>query len=238
MADGIERLKQDVFTANMLLVRYGLVTGTWGNASGVDRPGGVVVIKPSGVDYASMTAGDMVVLSLDGRVLEGDLRPSSDTPTHLELYRAFPSIGGVVHTHSGWATMFAQACREIPCLGTSHADHFNGPVPVTRFLTEEEVSAGYESRTGRVIAERFAGLDPAGTPGVLVAGHGPFAWGPGPAEAAENGMVLERIAEMAFGTLQLDSGAAPLPEYIRRKHYERKHGPMAYYGQIHKGKRS
>jgi L-ribulose-5-phosphate 4-epimerase len=226
-----DKLKAEVFQANTDLVRYGLVTLTWGNVSGVDRSAQCMAIKPSGVEYESMTAKDMIVVDMEGNVLDGHLRPSSDTPTHLELYRAFPSIGGIVHTHSIYATAFAQACREIPCLGTTHADHFNGPVPITRFLTEEEVQAGYERETGKIIVERFAGMDPADTPGVLVAGHAPFAWGKNAADAVKNSLILERIAQMALGTLQLNPGVAPLPEHIRRKHYQRKHGPHAYYGQ-------
>ena len=227
----IEKLKKKVFEANVDLARRGLVTHTWGNASGIDRAGRLVAIKPSGVDYKSMKAADMVIVDLEGNVIDGVLRPSSDTPTHLELYRAFSHIGGVVHTHSAYATMFAQACREIPCLGTTHADHFNGPIPVTRFLAEEEVSAGYEIWTGKVIAERFSGLNADDTPGVLVAGHAPFTWGKNPAEAVENSMILERIAQMAFGSLQLNPDVCALPKHIQQKHYQRKHGPKAYYGQ-------
>ena len=227
----MDRLKAEVFKANSELVQHGLVTLTWGNVSGIDRSRRLVAIKPSGVDYESMTAADMVVVDLDGNVVEGGLNPSSDTPTHLELYRAFRSVGGVVHTHSPYATMFAQACREIPCLGTTHADHFNGPVPVTRFLTAEEVEAGYESGTGKVIVERFSGMNAEHTPGVLVAGHAPFAWGGDAADAVRNGLILERIAHMALGTLNLNPGILALPKHIQQKHYQRKHGPEAYYGQ-------
>jgi len=227
----IEQLKNEVYKANVELARHGLVTLTWGNASGIDRSGGLVAIKPSGVDYQSMAAADMVVVDLEGKIVEGKLRPSSDTRTHLELYRAFPSIGGVVHTHSLYASVFAQACREIPCLGTTHADHFNGPVPVTRFLTAEEVDAGYESGTGKIIVERFSDLNADKTPGVLVAGHAPFTWGKTPADAVENSLILERIAQMALGTIQLNPQIAPLPVHIQHKHYQRKHGPEAYYGQ-------
>jgi L-ribulose-5-phosphate 4-epimerase len=227
----IEQLRDEVFQANIALRRYGLVTLTWGNVSGINRTRDVVAIKPSGVDYESMTAADMVVVDLDGNVLDGKLRPSSDTPTHLELYRAFPSIGGVVHTHSTYATMFAQACREIPCLGTTHADHFNGPVPVTRFLSAEEVEAGYERETGNVIVERFSDLHTEDTPGVLVAGHAPFAWGKNSADAVQNSLILERIAQMALGSLQLNPDISVLPAHIQKKHYQRKHGPEAYYGQ-------
>lgn len=227
----LNALKDEVFRANLELVRLGLVTGTWGNASGVDRSRGVVVIKPSGVDYASLAPGDMAVVDLDGREIGGGLRPSSDTPTHLELYRAFPLVGGVVHTHSVHATIFAQASREIPCLGTTHADHFLGAVPVTRFLSEAEVRGEYERETGRLIVERFQGLDPLATPGVLVAGHAPFAWGADAADAVHSSMVLEQVARLALGTLTLEPGIGPLPEHIQEKHYRRKHGPDAYYGQ-------
>lgn len=227
----IEQLKEEVFQANVELVRHGLVTLTWGNVSGMDRDSCLIAIKPSGVDYGSMTAADMVIVNLDGNVVDGKLRPSSDTPAHLELYRAFPSIGGVVHTHSMYATMFAQACREIPCLGTTHADHFNGPVPVTRFLTEQEVAAGYENATGRIIVERFSDIDTKDTPGVLVAGHAPFAWGKNSADAVQNSLILERIAQMALGSMHLNPGISALPMHIQQKHYQRKHGPKAYYGQ-------
>ena len=226
-----DRLKAEVFKANMDLAHYGLVTLTWGNVSGIDRDAGCVAIKPSGVEYETMTADDMAVVDMDGKLIHGRLHPSSDAPTHLYLYKAFPAIGGIVHTHSVYATMFAQACREIPCLGTTHADHFDGPVPVTRFLTEEEVERGYERETGAVIVERFAQLDPAGIPSVLVAGHAPFAWGRDAAEAVKNSLILERIAQMAVGTLQLNPDISALPGHIRQKHYRRKHGPDAYYGQ-------
>jgi L-ribulose-5-phosphate 4-epimerase len=226
-----EQLKRDVHQANLLLARYGLVTLTWGNVSGIDRLEGRIAIKPSGVDYEVMTVDDMVVLDLDGRVVDGNLRPSSDTPTHLELYKAFPDIGGIVHTHSTCATMFAQACREIPCLGTTHADHFNGPVPVTRFLTADEVHAGYERETGKIIIERLAGLNPSYMPAVLVAGHAPFVWGKSAADAVRNSLILERVAEMALGSFQLKPDITALPSHIQEKHYQRKHGPRAYYGQ-------
>jgi L-ribulose-5-phosphate 4-epimerase len=231
----LDKLKKDVWRANLDLVRHGLVILTFGNASGIDRKKGLVVIKPSGVSYDELTPADMVVVGLDGKVVEGTLNPSSDTPTHLALYRTFPGVGGIVHAHSEYATMFAQAAKEIPCLGTTHADHFHGPVPVTRFLTKREVKADYEGNTGRVIVERFAGLDPLGTPAVLVAGHGPFAWGRTPAEAARNALVLERTAKTALGTLTLDPGRRRLPDYIVEKHFERKHGPHATYGQKKRG---
>ena len=227
----LDKLKKEVWQANLDLVRYGLVILTFGNASGIDRKKGFVVIKPSGVSYDDMKPSDMVVVGLDGEVAEGTLNPSSDTPTHLALYRAFPGIGGIVHAHSEYATMFAQAGMEIPCLGTTHADHFHGPVPVTRLLTKREVEADYEGNTGRAIVERFAGIDPLGTPAVLVAGHGPFAWGKIPGEAARNALVLERTAKTALGTLTLDPGRRRLPGYIVEKHYQRKHGPLATYGQ-------
>jgi L-ribulose-5-phosphate 4-epimerase len=226
-----EQLKAEVFRANIELTRCGLTTLTWGNVSGMDPGRRCMAIKPSGVDYELMTPDDMVVVDMEGNVLEGRLRPSSDTPTHLELYKAFSVIGGIVHTHSIYATMFAQACREIPCFGTTHADHFNGPVPATRFLTEIEVQRGYERETGKIIVERFSALDPADTPGVLVAGHAPFAWGKNAADAVKNSLILERIAEMALGSLQLNPALSPIPHFIQEKHYQRKHGPKAYYGQ-------
>jgi len=231
----LDKLKKEVWQANLDLVRYGLVILTFGNASGIDRKKGFVVIKPSGVSYDDMKPSDMVVIGLDGKVAEGTLNPSSDTPTHLALYRAFPGAGGIVHVHSEYATMFAQAGKEIPCLGTTHADHFHGPVPVTRLLTKREVAADYEGNTGRVIVERFAGLDAIGTPAVLVAGHGPFAWGKTPGEAARNALVLERTAKTALGTLTLDPGRRRLPGYISEKHFQRKHGPQATYGQKKEG---
>ncbi len=231
MFTDIEQLRAEVFRANLDLVRHGLVTLTWGNVSGIDRASGRVVIKPSGVDYESMTPDDMVILDIDGNVVGGHLRPSSDAPTHLYLYNAFREIGGIVHSHSMYATMFAQACREIPCFGTTHADHFRGPVPVTRLITADEVRKGYERETGKIIVERFSGISPGDTPGVLVAGHAPFAWGKNPADAVNNSLILERIAQMALGSLQLRPAITPLPEYIQEKHYQRKHGPKAYYGQ-------
>jgi L-ribulose-5-phosphate 4-epimerase len=227
----IEDLKEDVFQANLDLVKYNLVTLTWGNVSGILREKGLIIIKPSGVDYDEMKKDDMVVLDMEARVVEGKLQPSSDTPTHIELYKAFPDIGGITHSHSEYATMFAQACYEIPCFGTTHADHFYGPVPVTRFLTKEEVENDYELNTGKLIVERFKNLDPVSTPGVLIAGHGPFTWGKDALDSVKNNLVLERVAAMAIGTLQLDVKLSPIPDYIRDKHYKRKHGPDAYYGQ-------
>ena len=190
-----------------------------------------MAIKPSGVGYESMKPEDMVLVAMDGRIVEGTLRPSSDTPTHLVLYRAFPGIGGIVHAHSPAATVFAQAGRPIPCLGTTHADHFAGPVPVTRFLRKAEVEGDYEIETGKVIVERFARLDPAAMPAVLVAGHGPFVWGRTSEEAVHNAVALELVAGLALATLHLNPKTAALPEYLLRKHHQRKHGPRAYYGQ-------
>jgi len=224
-------LKKQVLEANLALVGNGLVTLTWGNASAIDRSRGVVAIKPSGVPYTGMTANDIVVVDLDGRTVEGSHRPSSDLPTHLTLYLAWPDIGGVVHTHSLHATMFAQACRPIPCLGTTHADHFHGAVPVTRVLTECEVADDYETNTGAVIIERFAELDPLHVPAALVATHGPFAWGLDALDAVHNAVALEHVAHMALGTLQIQPNAASLPTHILEKHFSRKHGPNAYYGQ-------
>ncbi|MGD1006745.1 MAG: L-ribulose-5-phosphate 4-epimerase [Ignavibacteriaceae bacterium] len=227
----LETLKEKVLKANLALVEYGLVTLTWGNASGIDRKEGLVVIKPGGVEYNKMKAGDMVVVDLKGNVVEGQNRPSSDTPTHVELYKAFTSIGGITHSHSEYATIFAQACIGIPCLGTTHADHFYGTVPVTRFLTKDEVNSNYELNTGKVIIERFRDLDPGAIPGVLIAGHAPFTWGKDPDDSVKNNLALERIAKMALFSLQLKPNLSDLPEYILKKHYLRKHGPNAYYGQ-------
>ena len=227
----IQQLKEEVYNANLDLMKHGLVTLTWGNVSGIDRVSGLIVIKPSGVEYGDMKIADMVVIDLTGKVVDGNKRPSSDTPTHIELYKAFPTIGGITHTHSKYATMFAQACKEIPCLGTTHADHFYGAIPVTRFLTKEEVETDYESNTGKVIVERFIDLNPISMPGVLVAGHAPFTWGINASKSVKSSLILERVAEMAFGTYQLKSDIKELPEYISEKHYQRKHGADAYYGQ-------
>ncbi len=227
----LEGLKEIVWKANLDLVRFGLVTLTFGNASGRDRKSGLVAIKPSGVSYEKMEPSDIVLLDLSGKTVEGELRPSSDAPTHLELYRAFPEIGGIAHTHSECAAMFAQAGREIPCLGTTHADIFHGPVPVTRRLRRAEVLKEYEKNTGKVIAERFGKLNPREIPGVLVAGHGPFTWGETVAEAVENSLLLEKIARMALGTLLLQPSRGVFPAYLLEKHFRRKHGPDAYYGQ-------
>lgn len=227
----LEKLKEEVLKANQDLVKYGLVVLTWGNVSGIDREKNLVVIKPSGVDYDTLTIKDMVVVDLNGNIVESDKRPSSDTPTHLELYKAFPQIGGITHTHSNYATMFAQACKEIPCLGTTHADHFYGNIPVTRFLSKEEVEAAYELNTGKVIVEKFKGIDPVSMPGILVAGHAPFTFGKNAGESVRNSLILERLAEMTFGTIQINSSVEKLPAYISEKHYQRKHGPNSYYGQ-------
>jgi len=227
----LEDLKEKVLEANLALVKYELVTLTWGNVSGIDRNENLMVIKPSGVDYDTMTLDDLVVVNLEGKVVEGNRRPSSDTPTHVELYKSFTSIGGITHSHSQYATIFAQACKEIPCLGTTHADHFHGTVPVTKFLTEDEVNSNYELNTGKVILDRFNNLDPDAMPGVLVAGHAPFTWGKTPMDSVKNNLILERIAKMAILSLQLNPNLKNLPEYISNKHYQRKHGPNAYYGQ-------
>lgn len=227
----LEELKAEVLKANLDLVRAGLVTLTWGNASGMDRARGLVVIKPSGVAYEALRAEHLVVVGLDGRVAEGALKPSSDLKTHLALYRAFADIGGVTHTHSPHATVFAQACREIPALGTTHADHFYGPVPLARALTKEEVQQDYEGNTGAAIVERFRGLKPLEMPAVLCAHHGPFTWGKSAADAVTNAIALESVAAMALGTLQLAPGIGAMPQHILDKHYTRKHGPNAYYGQ-------
>ena len=227
----LKRLKEEVLQANMDLVRHHLVTLTWGNVSGVSRADGYVVIKPSGMNYEVMKPTDMVVVDLDGKVVEGKLRPSSDLPTHLHLYKNFSSIGGIAHTHSRYATIFAQACKEIPCFGTTHADHFNGTIPVTRLLTKKEVETNYEKNTGAVIVERFTPPDPGSMPAVLVGGHAPFAWGTCASDAMKNILILEHVAQMAFGSLQLNTDLHPLPSYIQEKHFQRKHGPNAYYGQ-------
>ena len=227
----LEDLKQKVFKANLDLVKQGLVIFTWGNVSGIDREKGLVVIKPSGVDYDTMKASDMVVVDLQtGKVVEGDLNPSSDTPTHLVLYKAFPNIKGVVHTHSTYATAFAQAGRDIPNIGTTHADYFYKEIPCTRDMTEKEVKGDYELETGNVIVERFNGYNPDHTPGVLVKNHGPFSWGTSPANAVYNATVMEYVAKMAFVSYSVNPNTTMNPLLIE-KHYMRKHGPNAYYGQ-------
>ena len=227
----LDQLKADVFRANMDLVRHGLVTLTWGNVSGINADRDRVVIKPSGIGYDRMTPESMVVVDLQGNVVEGELRPSCDTPAHLALYRHFNEVGGVTHTHSPRATIFAQARVEIPCLGTSHADHFHGPVPVTRPLTQQEVETDYEANTGRVVVERFAELDPLEMPAALVAGHAPFSWGTDAAESVVNAVALEAVAEMAIQTFLLRADAPTLESYLLEKHFRRKHGADAYYGQ-------
>jgi L-ribulose-5-phosphate 4-epimerase len=228
----LDQLRQEVCEANRDLVRTGLVTLTWGNVSGLDPASReLVVIKPSGVPYEQLEPSHMVIVDLDGNIVEGVLKPSSDTPTHVLLYRSFGQIGGITHTHSRYGTVFAQARREIPCLGTTHADHFYGSVPVTRPLTEEEVTTGYEANTGRVIIERFTDLDPAAMPAVLVAGHAPFTWGKTARASVENAVALEAIAEMALATQMIVPDAPHLEAFVLEKHYQRKHGPEAYYGQ-------
>lgn len=229
----LEQLKQCVYTANMELPQRGLVTYTWGNVSGIDRERGLVVIKPSGVDYDGLTPDKLVVVDLAGEIVEGEWKPSSDTKTHLALYRAFPALGGIVHTHSPYAVAWAQAGQDIPCYGTTHADYFYGPIPCARQLTQAEVAEDYEENTGRVIAETFQtrGIDPVHTPGVICRSHGPFTWGKSPAEAVYHAVVLEEVAKMALLTRQVDAAAAPAPQYMLDKHFLRKHGPNAYYGQ-------
>lgn len=227
----LDELKQAVWQANLELHRAGLVTLTWGNVSGIDRATGLMVIKPSGVPYSELKPDHLVVLDLDGKVVEGKLNPSSDTPTHRCLYLAFPALGGITHTHSVHATAFAQACREIPCLGTTHADHFAGPVPAARALTPAEVKADYEGNTGVVIVERFKALNPMEVPGVLVPHHGPFTWGKSAMDSVKNSIALEVIAHMAYLTLALGPATGTMPLHISDKHYARKHGPDATYGQ-------
>jgi L-ribulose-5-phosphate 4-epimerase len=232
----LESLRQQVLHANQEIARRGLAPHTFGNASGIDRSGSqpLIVIKPSGVDYASLTVADLVVTDIDGALVEGSLRPSSDLDTHSFLYREFPALGGIVHTHSEFATSWAQAGRSIPCLGTTHADYFHGPVPVTQPLTAEEVSGGYVRNTGAVIVRRFRleHLDPVAVPGVLVAGHAPFAWGRSPAEAVEHADVLEYIARLAYRSVLLNASESGIPAYVSEHHYLRKHGPKATYGQL------
>jgi L-ribulose-5-phosphate 4-epimerase len=228
----LEALREAVLEANLDLVRRGLVLFTFGNASGIDRERGLVAIKPSGVPYENMGATDLVITDLEGRLVEGSLRPSSDLATHLELYKAFPQIGGVVHTHSRFATSWAQAAREIPCLGTTHADYFHGPVPLTEHLTIEEIEQAYEKATGEAIVRRFQQLNPMAFPGVLVTGHAPFTWGKTPAEAVMHAAILEEIATLAYYATTLNSACEELASAVMDKHHLRKHGPNAYYGQV------
>jgi len=226
-----EELRKAVCDANIELQRRNLVIYSWGNVSGIDRTAGIVAIKPSGVSYDDLTPDKIVLLDLDGTIVEGKLKPSSDTPTHLELYRNFKAIGGICHTHSVNATAWAQACKEIPCFGTTHADYFYGSVPITKIMTEDEMRSDYELNTGKVIVRRFAGLDPMKMPGVLVANHGPFTWGKSPADSVEAMVVLEQIATMALGTTTINSNRKPISKALLDKHYLRKHGKNAYYGQ-------
>ena len=228
----LDALREEVLEANLELVRRGLVLYTFGNASGIDRAQGLVAIKPSGVPYEKMKSADIVLVDIDGKIVEGRLRPSSDLATHLILYQAFPGIGGVVHTHSPNATVWAQAARPIPCLGTTHADYFYGPIPVTEHLRGSEIEEAYEANTGHAIVRRFQGMDPLEMPAVLVAGHAPFTWGASAAEAAHNAVVLEEIAQTARHTLAVNPGAAPISQALLDKHFFRKHGAKAYYGQI------
>jgi L-ribulose-5-phosphate 4-epimerase len=226
----LEKLKVQVLHANLDLVKHGLVIFTWGNVSAIDRGKGLVVIKPSGVSYEKMKAKDMVVINLEGEIVEGNLKPSSDTPTHLVLYRKFKNIGGVVHTHSEWATSWAQAGLGIPAVGTTHADYFYGEIPCTRKMTKAEIDGEYELETGNVIVERFKGMNPDQIPGVLVNNHGPFAWGKSAGDAAHNAVVLEQVAKMAFRSLHLNPKTT-MEQSLLDKHFHRKHGKGAYYGQ-------
>lgn len=227
----LDSLKRQVFEANLLLPKYRLVTFTWGNVSGIDRAKGLVAIKPSGVSYEEMTVEDMVIVDLDGKVIEGKLKPSSDTPTHVELYKAFPNIGGIVHTHSRWAASFAQAGCPIEPTGTTHADYFDGPVPCTRPMTSAKIAGDYEKETGKVIIETFFNLDPDAIPAVLVYSHGPFCWGKTPEKAVEAAVVLEEVAFMQYHALSLNPELLPMQKELLDKHFKRKHGKNAYYGQ-------
>ena len=227
----LEQLKKDVYDANMELVEKGLVIYTWGNVSGIDRESGLVVIKPSGVDYDVLKPEDMTVVDLEGNIVEGRYKPSSDTATHLVMYRTYPEIGGVVHTHSVWGVTFAQAGMNVPALGTTHADYFYGDIPCTRSLTAEEIEEAYELNTGNVIVETIGDKDPMAVPGIVVRNHGPFAWGKTPAGSVYNAVFLEKVAEMAYKTMTLNPGVERAPQYLLDKHYFRKHGANAYYGQ-------
>jgi len=229
----LEQLKEEVYNANMGLVNHGLVVLTWGNVSGIDRKSGLIVIKPSGVEYARLKVSDMSVIDLDGNIVEGKYRPSSDTPTHIALYRKFTSVGGIVHTHSTYATAWAQACRPIPVFGTTHSDSFHGKIPCTRILTSDEVESDYEANTGIVMVETLGSLNPLHMPGMLVANHGPFAWGETPSAALHNAIVLEETAKMAYLTATLGQDKE-IKQYLLDKHFMRKHGPDSYYGQNNK----
>lgn len=227
----LEALRHEVLEANLELIRRGLVIYTFGNVSGIDREQGLIVIKPSGIDFDKLTPDSMVITDLDGKIVEGSLRPSSDLPTHCILFKSFPTIGGIAHTHSRYATSWAQSGREIPCFGTTHADYFHGCVPVTDVMTSPEIESDYEINTGRVIARRFEGIDPATTPGVLVRNHGPFAWGKSAAKASQNAALLEEIAAIAYHTVMLNPDATPIGQSLHDRHFLRKHGSNAYYGQ-------
>ena len=228
----LQSLREQVLEANLELVRRGLVLYTFGNASGISRADGLVAIKPSGVPYEGMKPDDIVISDLDGKIVEGSLRPSSDLPTHIALYKYFPNIGGVAHTHSEYATAWAQAARPIPCFGTTHADYFHGPVPVTAHLTPEEINTAYEANTGVAIGRAFEELEPDHIPAVLVAGHAPFCWGPTVTDAAHNAVILESVARMAYYTIGIAADSKPLPKVLHDKHFLRKHGKTAYYGQV------
>lgn len=233
MTDMLEELKRKVYEANMLLPKYNLVTFTWGNVSAIDREQGIFAIKPSGVEYDKLTPEDMVLVDLDGNKVEGEFTPSSDTPTHVELYKAFAQVGGIVHTHSSYATSWAQAGRGIPCYGTTHADYIYGEVPCVRCLSKEEIDEAYEKNTGVLIAEYFRSMkkDPTAVPAVLCKNHGPFAWGKDATEAVHNAVVLEEVAKMAYRTELINAVVTPAPQELQDKHYYRKHGENAYYGQ-------
>ncbi len=230
-------LKEKVWRANLDLVKHDLVILTWGNVSGFDPDEGIIAIKPSGVSYEELKPDDIVIVDREGKVIEGTLAPSSDTPAHLEIYKSFDEISAVAHTHSEYATIFAQANREIPCLGTTHADYFHGSVPITRLVTPKEAEEDYEKNTGRVIIERFSDLNPHEMPAVLVAGHGPFTWGRTPDEAVKNSVALEKVAKMAWGTLLLNQECDQIPEFLLQKHHRRRHGADAYYGQKKRSKK-
>ena len=227
----LENLKKEVFEANLLLPKFELITFTWGNVSAIDRDKGLIAIKPSGVEYDDMKVEDIVIVDLEGNVIEGDMKPSSDTPTHIELYKAFPNIKGVVHTHSPWATSFAQAKKSIKAYGTTHADYFYGTIPCTRNMNEEEIKGEYEKETGKVIIETFKDIDPDFVPGVVVASHGPFTWGKSAHEAVHNAVVLENVAMMAVRTTTINNSIDSMDQNLLNKHFLRKHGKNAYYGQ-------